>query len=174
MNNEWITYLRVLRGDYVERGGPGSGNWGHAGRKGKRGGSAPRKGVWTLSGRDTDEARRLKQARAKGVLKTGQEEENILRAAKAEKSSHKYGLVSKKTSNRVRQTEVYADTFDVFYKHQTPAPKTDAFDYLIYGSNLVKEHYNTPQFKRERGIAGSKRKLPAYYEQVSKALKELG
>jgi hypothetical protein len=27
---------------YIEMGGPGSGNWGHAGRKGKRGGSAPR------------------------------------------------------------------------------------------------------------------------------------
>jgi len=30
--------------DFIERGGPGSGNWGHKGRKGKRGGSAPRKG----------------------------------------------------------------------------------------------------------------------------------
>lgn len=44
MNNEWITYLQVLRGAYTEKGGPGSGNWGHAGRKGKRGGSAPGKG----------------------------------------------------------------------------------------------------------------------------------
>jgi len=27
--------------NYIELGGPGSGNWGHRGRKGKRGGSAP-------------------------------------------------------------------------------------------------------------------------------------
>jgi hypothetical protein len=29
----------------IEKGGPGSGNWGHKGRKGKRGGSAPSKGA---------------------------------------------------------------------------------------------------------------------------------
>ena len=41
MNEEWITYLQVLRGTYIQKGGPGSGHHGHKGRKGKRGGSAP-------------------------------------------------------------------------------------------------------------------------------------
>lgn len=35
-------------GGWVEMGGPGSGHWGHAGRKGKRGGSAPSKGIGAI------------------------------------------------------------------------------------------------------------------------------
>lgn len=45
MNEEWITYLKILRGRFVQMGGPGSGHHRHKGRKGKRGGSLPSKGV---------------------------------------------------------------------------------------------------------------------------------
>ena len=45
-NQEWIMYLRVLRGTFVAKAkGKGRGHWGHKGRKGKRGGSLPSKGA---------------------------------------------------------------------------------------------------------------------------------
>ena len=45
-NQEWITYLRVLRGTFVAKAQKkGRGHWGHKGRKGKRGGSLPSKRV---------------------------------------------------------------------------------------------------------------------------------
>lgn len=43
VNQEWLIYLRTLRGELIEMGGKGSGHHGHAGRKGKKGGSAPGK-----------------------------------------------------------------------------------------------------------------------------------
>ena len=53
-NQEWVTYLKVLRGTFVKKAkGKGRGHWGHKGRKGKRGGSLPSKGVAVFSPGDT-------------------------------------------------------------------------------------------------------------------------
>lgn len=41
---EFYTGAAKAKSEVVEMGGPGSGHWRHAGRKGKRGGSAPSKG----------------------------------------------------------------------------------------------------------------------------------
>ena len=42
MGDDWIEqYHKKKREDQAEKGGPGSGHWGHAGRPGKRGGSLP-------------------------------------------------------------------------------------------------------------------------------------
>ena len=37
-----VGLIEINLGDFIAMGGPGSGNWRHAGRPGKRGGSAPR------------------------------------------------------------------------------------------------------------------------------------
>lgn len=50
----WDVFAEVVGAiEYIEKGGAGSGNWGHAGRKGKRGGSAP-KGAGSLQFRQVD------------------------------------------------------------------------------------------------------------------------
>jgi len=54
--------------NYIELGGPGSGNWGHAGRKGKRGGSLPRSRAMS---RRTGKDWRKRQAAAKRIAAKG-------------------------------------------------------------------------------------------------------
>lgn len=69
-----IAEVKALMAYLWLKGGPGSGNWGHAGRPGKRGGSVQRKvGMSLRTGRDAE--RRQKAAKAggqffKGNLKT--------------------------------------------------------------------------------------------------------
>lgn len=45
-----INLIESSLGDFRVMGGPGSGNWGHRGRKGKRGGSAPSRGGGVVAG----------------------------------------------------------------------------------------------------------------------------
>jgi len=47
------------QGDAVPLGGPGSGNWGHAGRKGKRGGSLPRWSAMSVKSGKTAQIRQV-------------------------------------------------------------------------------------------------------------------
>lgn len=66
--------LRLVR---AEKGGPGSGNWGHAGRPGKRGGSMPRSVVTSIVSGPDWEARRQAKLDALKKPKTSERREPI-------------------------------------------------------------------------------------------------
>ena len=66
MSEDWVeTYHKKKREEQAEKGGPGSGHWGHAGRPGKRGGSLPGDVAVSIH---TGRTARLRQAEAAGTL----------------------------------------------------------------------------------------------------------
>lgn len=68
--------FHTLKGGFVDYGGPGSGNFGHAGRSGKLGGSAPKSGVggaMSIVGGRTASARQAHAAGKEGAMGPGKE-----------------------------------------------------------------------------------------------------
>jgi len=109
----WIINQDPVALVLTEKGGPGSGNWGHAGVKGQRGGSAPKSGMGSAMSLASGPTADLRQFQAKedvfikeiepaaaslykaadrdGYLPTKADKLEVMRVFQGAKKAHKYG-----------------------------------------------------------------------------------
>ena len=109
---------RVLAGDSdnpFEEGGPGSGNWGHAGIKGQRGGSMPKSGAGAAMSLSTGAtaAQRQEEAKSLGYRMKGRRETEMESGLRSEiGQAQEAAQVARASGNEdeARTIEDYADS----------------------------------------------------------------
>lgn len=107
-----------MRAIIIQKGGKGSGNWGHAGRPGKIGGSAPQSGVGAAMSLRTGKTAKIRQAQAANVQPPNNIRQNIEIAAKA------------RQYHDVTDVE-YLDSINYPEDYREPMNVMDSFDDLV-------------------------------------------
>jgi len=148
----------VARLAVAEKGGPGSGNWGHAGVKGQRGGSAPKRGMGAAMSLASGPTADLRQFQAK--------EDSVLDQMSDDAVANYQMAVKRHNMNRETRWNVLQAWKGAKEAHKydgsTPLTDTDAMSDAIYyagrhGSlDNARYHYEAEWSKADR--AGDRHK----------------
>lgn len=173
MDRIWLAFLRTLRGEWKEMGGPGSGHWRHAGRKGKKGGSAPSK-----AGKGVSKPMQHKRHKAlMGVLNSDNAkdldipEDGALWNAKDKRTGlyASRAMYNPKTGTFLAGADVHAITQAKY----APSEKYDDFVKIVVNRGMAGKTYEV-QINTDRHQARSVKKAWDMTFDAAKVFKKIG